>query len=137
MCSALKDKGSNFSLSSEGCSPEATSRSRMSQSFLHCKRLRWAAFLERKKKPSMANEAAPTRHDNKVCRQGGSDLLDKKVASSMQTATKEDETVDKDCPLDLNPKPSFQRESIESVESVDSSEEDTYNQDIQSNFPKS
>ena len=85
----------------------------------------------------MANEAAPTRHNNKVCRQGGSDLLDKKVASSMQTATKEDETVDKDCPLDLNPKPSFQRESIESVESVDSSEEDTYNQDIQSNFPKS
>ena len=35
--------------------------------------------------------------------QGGADLLDKKMVSSRQTATKEDETVDKDCPLDLNP----------------------------------
>ena len=94
MCSALEHKGCKFSswlglgssfnlsLSSEGCSPKATLRPRRSLSYLRCQHLRQAAFLERKKKPAMANEAASTRHDNKVCRQGGSDLLDKQVASS-------------------------------------------------------
>ena len=53
------------------------------------------------------------------------DLLDKKIASFRQTATKEDKTVDKDCPLDLNPNPTCPRESVESVESDILSEEDT------------
>ena len=140
ICSALKDKGCkfslslrlglsfNFSLSSEGCSPEATRRTRRSPSYHRRQNLRRAAFLERKKKKlPLADETASTGHDNKVCRQGGADLLDKKVDSSGQTAQKEDETVDtdKDCPLNLNPTPSHPRESVESVESVDLSDEDT------------
>ena len=135
MCSALKDKGCkfslslrlgssfNFSLSSEGCSPpEATQKPRRSPSYLRRQTLRRAAFLERKKKPPLAEETASTGNDNNVCRQEGSDLLDKKVASSGQTAQKEDETVDKDCPLNLNPTPSYPRESVESVETDDSIE---------------
>lgn len=139
ICSALKDKGCkfslslrlgsslNFSLSSEGCSPEATQRTRRSPSYLRRQTLRRAAFLERKKKPPLAEETASSGYDNNVCRQEGADLLDKKVDSSVQTAQKEDETVDtdKDCPLNLNPTPSHPRESVESVESVDLSDEDT------------
>ena len=135
ICSALKDKGCkfslslgssfNFSLSSEGCSPEATQRTRRSPSYLRRQTLRRAAFLERKKKPPLAEETASTGYDNNVCRQGGADLLDKKVDSSGQTAQKEDKTVDQDCPLNLNPTPSHPRESVESVESDDLSEEDT------------
>ena len=134
MCSALKDKGCkfslslrlgssfNFSLSSEGCSPpEATQKPRRSPSYLRRQTLRRAAFLERKKKP-LAEETASTGNDNNVCRQEGSDLLDKKVASSGQTAQKEDVAVDKDCPLNLNPTPSYPRESVESVETEDSIE---------------
>ena len=132
MKSALKDKGCSFSLSlrlgtsfnlslsSEGCSgPEATQRPRRSPSYLRRQTLRRAAFLERKKKLPLAEETASTGNDNNVCRQGGSDLLDKKVVSSGQTAQKEDETVGKDCPLNLNPTPSHPRESVESVESDD------------------
>ena len=137
ICSALKDKGCkfslslrlgsvlNFSLSSEGCNPEATKRIRRSPSYLRRQIRRRAAFLERKKKLPLAEETASTGNDNNVCRQEGSDLLDKKVASSGQTAQKEDETVDKDCPLNLNPTPSYPRESVESVETDDLSEEDT------------
>ena len=137
ICSALKDKGCkfslslrlgssfNFSLSSEGCSPEATQRTRRSPSYLRRQTLRRAAFLERKKKLPLAEETASTGYDNNVCRQGGADLLDKKVAFSGQTAQEEDKTVDKDCPLNLNPTPSHPRESVESVESVDLSDEDT------------
>ena len=138
MCSALKDKGCkfslslrlgssfNFSLSSEGCSPpEATQKPRRSPSYLRRQTLRRAAFLQRKKKPPLAEETASTGNDNNVCRQEGSDLLDKKVASSGQTAQKEDETVDKDCPLNLNPTPSYPRESeAESEESEDDYDED-------------
>ena len=135
ICSTLKDKGCkfslslklgssfNFSLSSEGCSPEATQRPRRrSPSYLRRQTLRRAAFLERKKKLPLAEETASTGNDNNVCRQGGSDLLDKKVASSGQTAQKEDVAVDKDCPLNLNPTPSYPRESVESVETEDSIE---------------
>ena len=104
MCSALKDKGCkfslslrlgssfNFSLSSEGCSPEATQRpKRRSPCFLKRQNLRRAAYLQRKQaskaeKLPLADEATSTGHDNKVCRQGGAVLLDKKIASSWQTA---------------------------------------------------
>ena len=81
--------------------------------------------LERNKKIPLAEETASTENNNNVCRQGGADLLDKKVAFSEQTAQEEDKTVDKDCPLNLNPTPSHPRESVESVESVDLSDEDT------------
>ena len=48
--------------------------------------------MEREKKLPLENETASTTgHDNKVRRQGGEDLLEKKMASSMQLqkATKE------------------------------------------------
>ena len=137
MCSALKDKGCkfslslrlgssfNFSLSSEGCSPEATQRpKRRSPCYLKRQILRRTAFLQRKNKLPLADEATSTGNDNKACTQGGADFLNKKMASSEQTAAVEDKTVDKDRPLDLNPNPSYPRASIGSVES-DSSEEDT------------
>ena len=137
MCSALKDKGCkfslslrlgssfNFSLSSEGCSPEATQRpKRRSPCYLKRQILRRTAFLQRKNKLPLADEATSTGNDNKACTQGGADFLNKKMASSEQTAAVEDKTVDKNCPLDLNPKPSLPRASVGSVES-DSSEEDT------------
>merc|ERR1711953_519094 len=88
ICSALKDKGCkfslslrlgssfNFSLSSEGCSPEATKKTRRSPSYLRRQTRRRAAFL------------------------------DKKTTSSWQMDASEVETVvDKDCSLDLNPNP--------------------------------
>jgi len=137
MCSALKDKGCkfslslrlgssfNFSLSSEGCSPEATQRpKRRSPCYLKRQILRRTAFLERKNKLPLADEATSTGNNNKACKQGGADFLDKKMVSSRQTTAVEDKTVDKDRPLDLNPNPSYPRASIGSVES-DSSEEDT------------
>ena len=118
ICSALNDKGCkfslslrlgssfNFSLSSEGCSPEATKKTRRSPSYLRRQTRRRAAFLERKKKLPLADVVTPTTHNNQGCTQGGATLLDKKTASPWQTAASEDETVvDKDCSLDLNPNP--------------------------------
>ena len=72
ICSALKDKGCkfslslrlgssfNFSLSSEGCSPEATKKTRRSPSYLRRQTRRRAAFLERKKKLPLADVVTPT-----------------------------------------------------------------------------
>ena len=136
ICSALKDKGCkfslslrlgssfNFSLSSEGCSPEATKKTRRSPSYLRRQTRRRAAFLERKKKLPLADVVTPTTHNNQACRQGGATLLDKKTASSWQTAVSEVEiVVDNDCSLDLNPNPTHPREPDDSLESVDSGEE--------------
>ena len=156
ICSALKDKGCKFSLSlrlgssfnlslsSEGPSPEATKKTRRSPSYLRRQTRRRAAFLARKEKHPLAEVVTP---NNQACRQGGATLLDKKTASSWQTATSEGETVvDNNCSLDLNPNPtlprgpdesmeshdsienvtpSYPRGSVESVESDDLSEEDT------------
>ena len=136
ICSALKDKGCkfslslrlgssfNFSLSSEGCSPEATKKTRRSPSYLRRQTRRRAAFLERKKKLPLADVVTPTTHNNQVCRQGGATLLDKKTTSSWQMDASEVETVvDKDCSLDLNPNPTLPRGSDESMmESHDSIE---------------
>ena len=135
ICSALKDKGCkfslslrlgssfNFSLSSEGCSPEATKKTRRSPSYLRRQTRRRAAFLERKKKLPLADVVTPTTHNNQGCRQGGVTLLDKKTASSWQTAASEVETVvDNDCSVDLNPNPTHPRGSAESMESIDSDE---------------
>jgi len=136
ICSALKDKGCkfslslrlgssfNFSLSSEGCSPEATKKTRRSPSYLRRQTRRRAAFLERKKKLPLADVVTPTTHNNQVCRQGGATLLDKKTTSSWQMDASEVETVvDKDCSLDLNPNPTLPRGSDGSMESDDSREE--------------
>ena len=72
ICSALKDKGCkfslslrlgssfNFSLSSEGYSPEATKKTRRSSSYLRRQTRRRAAFLERKKKLPLADVVTPT-----------------------------------------------------------------------------
>ena len=136
ICSALKDKGCkfslslrlgssfNFSLASEGCSPEATKRTRRSPSYLRRQNRRRAAFLERKNKLPLADEVTPTTYNNnQVCRKGGADLLDKKTASAGQTSATEVETaVDNDCSLNLNPNPTYPRVSDESMESNDSSE---------------
>ena len=135
ICSALKDKGCkfslslrlgssfNFSLSSEGCSPEATKKTRRSPSYLRRQTRRRAAFLERKKKLPLADVVTPTTHNNQVCRQGGATLLDKKTTSSWQMDASEVETVvDKDCSLDLNPNPTHLRWSAESIESDESDE---------------
>ena len=80
--------------------------------------------MKKRSGSSAENVDAAPRHtqDNIVCRQGGADLLDKKIASSGQTAATEVESVDKDCSLDLNPNPSYPRGSDESLESDDSSE---------------
>ena len=138
ICSALKDKGCkfslslrlgssfNFSLSSEGCSPEATKKTRRSPSYLRRQTRRRAAFLERKKKLPLADVVTPTTHNNQGCTQGGATLLDKKTASPWQTAASEDETVvDKDCSLDLNPNPTYPRGSAESME-TDGSDENVF-----------
>ena len=130
ICSALKDKGCKFSLSlklgssfnlslsSEGPSPEATKRTRRSPSYLRRQTRRRAAFLARKEKHPLAEVVTP---NNQACRQGGATLLDKKTASSWQTATSEGETVvDNNCSLDLNPNPTLPRGPDESMESHDS-----------------
>ena len=132
ICSALKDKGCKFSLSlrlglsfnlslsSEGPSPEATKRTRRSPSYLRRQTRRRAAFLARKEKHPLAEVVTP---NNQACRQGGATLLDKKTASSWQTATSEGETVvDNNCSLDLNPNPTLPRGPDESMESHDSIE---------------
>ena len=64
-------------------------------------------FLERKKKHLLEEEVTTTRQDNNVCMDEAGDILNKNVASSMQTYPKEDETVEGDYPLDLNPTPSY------------------------------
>ena len=48
----------NFSLSSEGCSPETAKRPRRAPSYLRRQNRRRAAFLERKKKLPLADEVA-------------------------------------------------------------------------------
>ena len=53
-----------------------------------------------------------TRQDNNVCVEEAGDVLNKNIASSMQTYAKEDETVEGDRPLDLNPKAHYPEESV-------------------------
>ena len=108
ICSTLTDKGLkfsfslklgssfNFSLSSEECSPKAKprTRSRRPPAFYRRQNLRRAAFLEKKKKLTVPEEAV------------AENLLDKKV----------DSTVDNNTPLNLNPRAIYPRGSVESVE---------------------
>ena len=89
ICSALKDKGCkfslslrlgsvlNFSLSSEGCNPEATKRIRRSPSYLRRQIRRRAAFLERKKKLPLADE----EHEDNSEEESNSDDSESKTGS--------------------------------------------------------
>ena len=118
MCSTLKDTGSkfsfalkldsgfNFSLSSggmPGSSPKAKTKRHRSGSYLRRQARRRAAFLERKKKHLLEEEVTTTRQDNSVCVEEAGDVLNKNIASPVQTYAKEDDTVEGDRPLDLNP----------------------------------
>ena len=118
MCATLKETGSkfsfalkldsgfNFSLSSggmPGSSPKAKTKRHRSGSYLRRQARRRAAFLERKKKHLLEEEATTTRQDNSVCVEEAGDVLNKTIASPMQTYAKEDQTVEGDRPLDLNP----------------------------------
>ena len=108
ICSTLTDKGFkfsfslklgssfNFSLSSEECSPKAKprTRSRRPPAFYRRQIRRRAAFLEKKEKLTVPEEAV------------SENLLDKKV----------DSTVDNNTPLNLNPRAIYPRGSVESVE---------------------
>ena len=111
ICSTLTDKGFkfsfslklgssfNFSLSSEECSPKAKprTRSRRPPAFYRRQIRRRAAFLEKKEKLTVPEEAV------------SENLLDKKV----------DSTVDNNTPLNLNPRAIYPRGSVESVEQVE------------------
>ena len=118
MCSTLKetaskfsfalklDSGFNFSLTSggvPGSSPKAKTKRHRSGSYLRRQARRRAAFLERKKKHLLEEEVTTTRQDNNVCVEEAGDVLNKTIASPMQTYAKEDQTVEGDRPLDLNP----------------------------------
>ena len=127
MCATLKETGSkfsfalkldsgfNFSLTSggvPGSSPKAKTKRHRSGSYLRRQARRRAAFLERKKKHLLEEEVTATRQDNNVCVEEAGDVLNKNIASSMQTYAKEDETVEGDRPLDLNPKPHYPEEPV-------------------------
>ena len=127
MCTTLKDTGSklsfalklesgfNFSLSSggmPGSSPKAKTKRHRSGSYLRRQARRRAAFLERKKKHLLEEEVTTTRQDNSVCVEEAGDVLNKTIASPMQTYAKEDETVEGERPLDLNPKPHYPEEPV-------------------------
>ena len=127
MCSTLKETGSkflfalkldsgfNFSLTSggvPGSSPKAKTKRHRSGSYLRRQARRRAAFLERKKKHLLEEEETTTRQDNNVCVEEAGDVLNKNVASYLQTYAEEDETVEGDRLLDLNPKPHYPEESV-------------------------
>jgi len=122
LCTTLKETGSkfsfavkldpgfNFSLTSggvPGSSPKAKTKRHRSGSYLRRQARRRAAFLERKKKHLLEKEVTTTRQDNNVCVEEAGDVLNKTIASPMQTNAKEEETVEGDRPLDLNPKPHY------------------------------
>ena len=127
MCTTLKETGSkfsfalkldsgfNFSLSSGGLlgsSPKAKTKRHRSGSYLRRQARRRAAFLERKKKHLLEEEVTTTRQDNSVCVEEAGDVLNKNIASPVQTYAKEDDTVEGDRPLDLNPKPHYPEEPV-------------------------
>ena len=127
MCLTLKDTGSkfsfalkldsgfNFSLTSggvPGSSPKAKTKRHRSGSYLRRQARRRAAFQERKKKHLLEEEVTTTRQDNNVCVEEAGDVLNKNIAFSVQTYAKEDETVEGDSPLNLNPKPHYPEESV-------------------------
>ena len=66
----------------------------------------------KKKKHLLEEEVTKTRQDNSVCVEEAGDVLSKNTAFSVQTYAKEDETVEGDRPLDLNPKPHYPEEPV-------------------------
>ena len=127
MCATLKETGSKFSFALKldsgfnfllssggmpGSSPKAKTKRHRSGSYLRRQARRRAAFLERKKKHLLEEEVTTTRQDNSVCVEEAGDVLNKNTAFSVQTYAKEDETVEGERPLDLNPKPHYPEESV-------------------------
>ena len=127
MCTTLKETGSKFSFALKldsgfnflltsggvpGSSPKAKTKRHRSGSYLRRQARRRAAFLERKKKHLLEEEVTTTRQDNSVCVEEAGDVLNKTIASPMQTNAKEDKTVEGDRPLDLNPKPHYPEEPV-------------------------
>ena len=109
--------------------------------------LRKAAFLEKKKKLCLANEATTTGDNNKVCRQECLNLLHKKIALSRQTAVGDpgagvgktnnlnprDEFTAAEEDLDLCPKLVFPRKfegSVDSEPNVDTDDYDANDHEI-------
>ena len=90
--------------------------------------------MQRRTEFRRTNEAAEDI-DNDGRRQEGADLLDKKMVSSRQTATEDNNT-----PLNLNPRAIYPRGSVESVEQVEDNcdnrdENNVYNKSPQSKPP--
>ena len=127
----------SFTLSSEKAVPRGTRK--RPPSYQRRQHRRKTELLQRRTEFRRTNEAAEDI-DNDGRRQEGADLLDKKMVSSRQTATEEnnssldlgpylvrgfvgdsnpkkvDSTVDNNTPLNLNPRAIYPRGSVESVE---------------------
>ena len=98
----------SFSLSSEKGVPRGTRK--RPPSYQRRQLRRKTELLQRRTEFRRTNEAAEDI-DNDGRRQEGADLLDKKMVSSRQTATEDNNT-----PLNLNPRAIYPRGSVESVE---------------------
>ena len=98
----------SFTLSSEKAVPRGTRK--RPPSYQRRQHRRKTELLQRRTEFRRTNEAAEDI-DNDGRRQEGADLLDKKMVSSRQTATEDNNT-----PLNLNPRAIYPRGSVESVE---------------------
>ena len=98
----------SFTLSSEKAVPRGTRK--RPPSYQRRQVRRKTELLQRRTEFRRTNEAAEDI-DNDGRRQEGADLLDKKMVSSRQTATEDNNT-----PLNLNPRAIYPRGSVESVE---------------------
>ena len=98
----------SFTLSSEKAVPRGTRK--RPPSYQRRQLRRKTELLQRRTEFRRTNEAAEDI-DNDGRRQEGADLLDKKMVSSRQTATEDNNT-----PLNLNPRAIYPRGSVESVE---------------------
>ena len=98
----------SFTLSSEKAVPRGTRK--RPPSYQRRQHRRKTELLQRRTEFRRTNEAAEDI-DNDGRTQEGADLLDKKMVSSRQTATEDNNT-----PLNLNPRAIYPRGSVESVE---------------------
>ena len=98
----------SFTLSSEKAVPRGTRK--RPPSYQRRQLRRKTELLQRRTEFRRTNEAAEDI-DNDGRRQEEADLLDKKMVSSRQTATEDNNT-----PLNLNPRAIYPRGSVESVE---------------------
>ena len=105
----------SFTLSSEKAVPRGTRK--RPPSYQRRQLRRKTELLQRRTEFRRTNEAAEDI-DNDGRRQEGADLLDKKMVSSRQTATEDNNT-----PLNLNPRAIYPRGSAESVDTEDDFDE--------------